>query len=119
MGIRLFVFLKRVAHEPEHRWPEPDEQCAPLRVAALVLVDGLGANPQGDAEPDARKRRGLQVPAADTGVVKTLGQHGARLPGPAGRDAAAGVWVAGRECPAVSHWGAGFAPRSGGPPVSP
>ena len=39
----------------------PDEQRAPLGVAALVLVDGLGADPQSDAEIDARERGDVQL----------------------------------------------------------
>jgi hypothetical protein len=46
------VALDRIADEPEHRWPQPDEEGAPLRVAAHVLIDGLGPDPQADAQTD-------------------------------------------------------------------
>jgi len=73
--------LKRVADEPEHRRPEAHEQRAPLGVAPLVLVDRLGADPECDAESDARERGDVAVPAAESEIVQGLGQHGGRLPG--------------------------------------
>ena len=73
--------LKCVADEPEHRRPQAHEQRAPLGVAPLILVDGLGADPERDAESDARDRGDVAVPAAESEVVQGLGQHGGRLPG--------------------------------------
>src|SRR5919206_484346 len=74
------VALERVADEPEHRRPQPDEQRPALGVPALLLVDGLRPDPERDAEAYARGGRRLQVPAAQPGAVKWLGQHAARLP---------------------------------------
>jgi hypothetical protein len=42
--------LDGVADQPEHRGPQPDEEGAALGVPALVLIDGLGADPQPDAK---------------------------------------------------------------------
>ena len=44
--------LEGVPDQPEARRPQTDEQRAPLGVAPLVLVDGLGPDPQRDAQPD-------------------------------------------------------------------
>src|SRR3954471_12690841 len=55
---------QRIADEPERRRPQPDEQGAALGVAALVLVDGLRADPQRDAQSDGAHRDELQVVAA-------------------------------------------------------
>ena len=73
--------LERVADEPEHRRPQAHEQRSSLGVAPLVLVDGLGADPERDAESDARERGDVAVPAAESEVVQGLGQHAGRLPG--------------------------------------
>ena len=73
--------LERVADEPEHRRPQAHEQGAPLGVAALVLVDGLGADPQSDAEIDARERGCVVVPVTQPGAIESLGQHARALPG--------------------------------------
>src|SRR4051794_24932332 len=64
--------LERVADQPEHRRPQADEQGAPLGVAALVLVDGLGADPQADAEGDARERGAVAVPVTEPGAMECL-----------------------------------------------
>jgi hypothetical protein len=40
-----FLTRQRVADQPDRRRPQPDEQRTALGVAALVLVDGLGALP--------------------------------------------------------------------------
>src|SRR3954470_14104989 len=77
-GRRLFVALEAVADQPEHRRPQADEQRAPLRVAALVLIDRLGADPQRDAEPDAPERGGVEGPAGEAGVMDRLRDHGRR-----------------------------------------
>lgn len=71
----LFPRLKRVADEPEHWGPEADEQGAAFGVAALVLVDGFGADPQRDAEPYGSEGEALHVPGPQPGVVEALGQH--------------------------------------------
>ena len=41
-----------IADQKEGRWPEPDEERSALGVPALVLPDGLGADPEGDTEDD-------------------------------------------------------------------
>ena len=68
------VALDRVADEPEHRRPQPDEERAALGVAALVLVDGLGADPQPDAQARSSPARRVQVPAAQADVVEAAGR---------------------------------------------
>jgi hypothetical protein len=50
--VALFLALKGVADQPDQRWPQANEQGPALGVAALVLVDRLGADPQRDAEPN-------------------------------------------------------------------
>jgi hypothetical protein len=77
---RSLVLLQRVPDEPEHRRPEADEERAALGVPAFLLVDGLGADPQRDAQADARERRGVRVPASQPCVMKRVCQHGRRLP---------------------------------------
>jgi hypothetical protein len=46
------VVFERVADEPEHRWPEADEEGAAFGVAAFVLIDGFRTDPEADAEAD-------------------------------------------------------------------
>jgi hypothetical protein len=50
--VALFLALEGVADQPDQRWPQANEQGPALGVAALVLVDRLGADPQRDAEPN-------------------------------------------------------------------
>src|SRR6185437_2110426 len=61
---QLLGVPQRVADEPEHRRPEADEQGPALSVATLVLVDGLGPDPQPDAQAYRPERRRVQVRAA-------------------------------------------------------
>src|SRR4029450_9869789 len=67
--------LERVADQPEHGGPEADEQGPALGVVAVLLVDGLGPDPEAEAEGDRPERRRLQVPAAQAGRVQRLDQH--------------------------------------------
>src|SRR5581483_10956644 len=67
--------LDRIADQPQHRWPQSDEQGAALRVSALVLVDGLGPDPEPDAQADRAKREQLCMPCAESEAVKALDQH--------------------------------------------
>lgn len=46
----LFLALEGVADQPDQGWPQADEEGPAFGVAALVLVDRLGADPQRDAE---------------------------------------------------------------------
>ena len=55
-----FAALGGVSDQPEHHGPQPDEQRAPLGVAALVLVDGLGPDPQAEREADVGQRGAVQ-----------------------------------------------------------
>jgi hypothetical protein len=66
---------ERVPDEPDHRGPEAHEQRTPFGISALILIDGLGADPQADAKPDRAQRQGLQVPGPKPGVVEALRQH--------------------------------------------
>src|SRR4029078_7109934 len=61
---RALLKVDRVAYQPEHRRPEADEQRSPLGVSPLLLVDGLRADPERDAEVDRRERACLEVPVA-------------------------------------------------------
>src|SRR5919202_1274888 len=71
----VLLALDRITDEPEHRRPQPDEQRPALRVAALVLIDGLGADPQADAQADRPEPDGVEVPAAQARVVEGFGEH--------------------------------------------
>jgi hypothetical protein len=74
--VALFLALEGVADQPDQRWPQANEQGPALGVAALVLVDRLGADPQRDAEPNGTEREVLHVPGSQSGVVKAFCQHG-------------------------------------------
>jgi hypothetical protein len=55
----VLPFLKfphGIAHQPQHRWPEPDENCPPFGVTTLVLIDGFGADPQRQTQTDRAQR---------------------------------------------------------------
>jgi hypothetical protein len=56
--------LERLSHRPQRGRPQAREQCPALGVAALVLVERLGPDPQDDAEPHARDGGQVEVPAA-------------------------------------------------------
>src|SRR5215213_9427387 len=64
-----------VPDEPEHRRPQTDEQGSSLRVAALVLTDRLGADPQHDAERDGSQRGAVAAAADRAGVVARRAGH--------------------------------------------
>ena len=53
--VALFLALEGVADQPDQGWPQADEEGPALGVAALVLVDRLGADPQRDAERHGTK----------------------------------------------------------------
>jgi hypothetical protein len=53
--------FQRVADLPERRRPETDEQSAPFSVAAFVLVDRLGTDPEADAEADRAQRERVKM----------------------------------------------------------
>src|SRR5512132_3390764 len=75
-GSGVLELLEGVADQPEHRGPEADEQGPAFGVVAVVLVDGLGPDPEAEAEGDRAERRRLQVRAAQAGGVQRLDQHG-------------------------------------------
>jgi len=70
------VVLEAVADEPEHRPPQADEERAPLGVAALVVGNGLAADPEPDAQADRRERSDVQASAAEARPAQELGEHG-------------------------------------------
>jgi hypothetical protein len=76
--------LQRLSHEPQRRRPEPDEQGTPLGVAALVLIEGLRADPERDAYRDRANRQGMEVPAAQARRCEGLLEHMAGIPLTAG-----------------------------------
>jgi hypothetical protein len=47
-----FVSTQRFANQPEHWRPQADEQSSAFRVSPFVLADGLGTDPEDDAEQD-------------------------------------------------------------------
>jgi hypothetical protein len=75
----LFVLLEGVADQPRHRRPQPHEDGAPLGVAPLFPVDGLGADPQRQAQHHRPQRRDLQVHAPQSQRVQPLASS---LPSP-------------------------------------
>src|SRR5690349_24724978 len=80
-ALRSRLARQRVADQPDHRRPEADEQCPALGVAALVLIDRLGADPEADAQADAGHRRDLHLPRAQTAAIEEGRQHVSTLPG--------------------------------------
>ena len=62
--------LQRISDQPDGGRPQSYEQSAPLGIASLVLIDGLGPNPQSDAQADRAERQELQVPGPQPGVVE-------------------------------------------------
>src|SRR4051812_39230701 len=76
----MFDHPQRVAHLPERRRPEPDEQGAPLGVAALVLIDRLRPDPKADAQSDGAERASVEVRAAETAAMQCVDDHGAVVP---------------------------------------
>jgi hypothetical protein len=71
----LFAAFDRIADEPNGRWPQTDEQGATFGIPAFVLVNGLGANPQANAQSNGAHREQLQVPAAQARAVEAVNQH--------------------------------------------
>jgi hypothetical protein len=63
--------LDGVSHEPELRGPQSDEQRPPLGVPSLILIDGLGPDPEPDAQRDRSQRGDVEIPAAKTHAMKT------------------------------------------------
>jgi hypothetical protein len=79
---RLFDVSQRVADLPERGCPEPDEEGAPLGIAALVLVDGLGADPEADAEADGAERERVELRAAQPSAMQRVDDHPRAVPVP-------------------------------------
>ena len=78
--------LQRLSHEPQRRRPEPDEQGTPLGVAALVLIEGLRADPERDAESDRSERERLEMPIVqpfehDLGIPRGRAGNQGAVPG--------------------------------------
>jgi hypothetical protein len=61
------VPLQRVAISQNIGGHRPTNSARRSAFPAVVLVDGLGADPQRDAQGDARERRSVRVPAAESG----------------------------------------------------
>lgn len=61
-----FCDFQRVADLPEGGRPEADEEGTSLGVAALVLVDRLGADPEADTKGYRAERERVEVRAAKT-----------------------------------------------------
>ena len=74
-GGALLLALERVSDQPDRWRPQADEQRSALGVTALVLIDGLGADPQNDAQSDGTEREALHVPGPKADCVEALGQH--------------------------------------------
>ncbi len=72
---RLFEVSKGVADHPDSGGPQSDEQRTSFGIAAFVLIDGLRADPQRDAQSHRREREDLHVRVAQAGAVKPRGQH--------------------------------------------
>src|SRR5215218_9416193 len=62
----------RIADQPEHRRPEPDEERTALGIATLLLVHRLGADPERDAQPDRAERDDVEVPSTHSGPLKSF-----------------------------------------------
>ena len=76
----MLIGLKRVPDQPEHRRPKAHEERPALGVSALLLIDGLGADPQRDAEIDRGQRGRMQMPAAQAAGAKGFCEPGGRVP---------------------------------------
>jgi hypothetical protein len=74
-GSPLLVAFDRIADEPDRRWPQTDEERAAFGVPTLVLIDGLGADPQTDTQRHRPHRQELHVPRTQAGAVEKLAQH--------------------------------------------
>src|SRR5680860_1056632 len=72
---RLLALLEAAPDEPEHRRPQAHEQGTSLGVAALVLVDGLGADPQRAADEDRSQRADVGMLAAESQRADRLDHH--------------------------------------------
>jgi len=62
----------------------PTNNALRSRVAAFLLINGLGSDPETDAQADGGNRRGLHVPVPQSGTVHLLRQHGRYIPSGAG-----------------------------------
>src|SRR5680860_1142089 len=72
---RLLALLEAAPDEPEHGRPQTYEQGTSLGVAALVLVDGLGADPQRAADEDRSQRADVGMLAAESQRADRLDHH--------------------------------------------
>src|SRR4051812_31452699 len=74
----LFLLLaaaQGVAHQPEHRRPEADEERPPFGVAAFVLADRLRPDPEDHAEHDRAEREQVEVGAAGPDAPREELEH--------------------------------------------
>src|SRR5581483_5108522 len=69
-----------VADLPERRSPQTDEERAPLRVSALVLIDGLRTDPEADAKAHRAERERVELRPAETDAAQQLDDHHPPLP---------------------------------------
>jgi alkanesulfonate monooxygenase SsuD/methylene tetrahydromethanopterin reductase-like flavin-dependent oxidoreductase (luciferase family) len=78
--LRLLDDPQRVADLPECGGPEANEDGAALGVAAFVLIDGLGANPEADTKTDRAQREGMEVGSAQSTPIQRVDDHGSAVP---------------------------------------
>ena len=55
---------------------KPTNRARALSVSALILIDGLGADPEADAQAYGAEREALHLPGSQAGIVQAFGQHG-------------------------------------------
>ena len=73
--LSCFDASERVADLPEGGCPEADEKGASFGVAAFILVDGLSADPEADAQADGSEREDVELRAAKTTAVQRIDDH--------------------------------------------
>jgi hypothetical protein len=69
----LVGFSDGITDQPEHRGPKTDKQRPPFSVTAFVLIDGLRADPQTDAQPHRAQRCQMQMGIAETDPTQRCG----------------------------------------------
>src|ERR1700743_1898751 len=70
-----FVPGDRLADSPNRPRSQANKDCPSLGVTAFVLVDGLGSNPERDAQPHRAHRDQLHRPGTHADLMKEFGQH--------------------------------------------
>src|ERR1044072_7827444 len=55
---------ERISNQPEHRRPQPNEECPALRIATFVLAYPLCTHPEDDAKPDASHGKRIEMLAS-------------------------------------------------------